>query len=49
MGLFKLGADPESKKIFTFLSRDFSIEDNRIAALKNAYVLAGQKKYGMIN
>lgn len=46
-GLMKVANDNESKKIFTFLSRDFNLPENKSAAIKNACVLASQKKYEM--
>ena len=44
-GLLKVATDAESKKIWTFLSRDFDAPEHQTAALKNAYALVGQKKY----
>jgi hypothetical protein len=41
--LMKVSQESECKKIWQFLSRDFEQEEHRTAALKNAYVLVGQK------
>jgi hypothetical protein len=46
-GLMKVSGEAECKKIWAFLSRDFTLPEHRTAALKNAYVLVGQKKYDL--
>ncbi|MCO5603439.1 hypothetical protein L7F22_057589 [Adiantum nelumboides] len=42
MGLFKLSKDEKDRVLYEFLGRDFSVDKNRAAALKNAYVLLGK-------
>jgi hypothetical protein len=39
LALMKVSVDPECKKIWTFLSRDFEQHEHKVAALKNAYVI----------
>lgn len=41
-GLYKVAGN---KKFVEFFSRDFSLEENRIAALKNAHALLSQHRY----
>ncbi|KAL2536324.1 transducin family protein/WD-40 repeat family protein [Forsythia ovata] len=41
-GLFKISKDEKDKPLVGFLSRNFQEEKNKVAALKNAYVLMGK-------
>ncbi|XP_024024158.1 uncharacterized protein LOC21406247 isoform X2 [Morus notabilis] len=41
-GLFKISKDEKDKPLVGFLSRNFKEEKNKLAALKNAYVLMGR-------
>uniref|UniRef100_A0A7N0UFG9 RAVE complex protein Rav1 C-terminal domain-containing protein n=1 Tax=Kalanchoe fedtschenkoi TaxID=63787 RepID=A0A7N0UFG9_KALFE len=41
-GLFKISKDEKDKPLVGFLSRNFQEENNKAAALKNAYVLMGR-------
>lgn len=45
LGLYKV--NPELKKIYDFMARDFSDEKNRVAALKNGFELRKQRRYEM--
>lgn len=37
----------ESQKMFTFLNLDFSRDENRIKAEKNAFALIGKQRFGI--
>lgn len=43
-GLYRTYGDA---RVASFLSRDFSLDKNQLAAEKNAYVLLGQHRYEM--
>ncbi|KAI5078412.1 hypothetical protein GOP47_0006083 [Adiantum capillus-veneris] len=47
MGLFKLSKDEKDRVLYEFLGRDFSLEKNTAAALKNAYVLLGKHQHDL--
>eukprot|EP00250_Pteridium_aquilinum_P017322 c23571_g1_i1 orf=63-7415(+) len=47
MGLFKLSKDEKDRVLYEFLSRDFLVERNQAAALKNAYVLLGKHQHDL--
>lgn len=47
MGLFKLSKDDKDRVLYEFLSRDFLVERNQAAALKNAYVLLGKHQHDL--
>ena len=44
-GLYK--QDPNNSRVFQFLSNDFSLRENQVKALKNAFELRKQRKYEM--
>lgn len=44
--IWNRSGNQESQKLFTFLNLDFSKDENRIKAEKNAFALIGKQRFG---